>query len=326
MSAPVTTHPHEGNEDGDSALGDVFSSSEDDDASVLSETEQYVEENRRTYHAPWINGRYLLPNDKPEQERLDVQHALLIDTDGLHKAPVQGLLNVLDVGTGTGQWAIALAEEYPSAVVTAIDIAPNVMPNWTHPNCWFLVDDAENELGMGNEKFDYIHVRLFHGFRHPIRFIGHAWEALVPGGYLEIKEFEFPLQFHDPERAKTSALTTWLDIVIAGSSRLGIDLTITDKISMMLVDRGFENVEESISAWPIGTWPKKKRRRMLATKLQGYWLETLAAFIWRPSREMDWHNEETQVLLAKARSEICGQKVRATMHVRTFWARKPHPA
>ncbi|KAH8591852.1 S-adenosyl-L-methionine-dependent methyltransferase [Bisporella sp. PMI_857] len=321
--APPIVHGQRGDEDGDSGIGDIDSSSESDDTSVLSNAKDYVEENDRLYHADWIDGQYLLPKDEREQQRLNSQHGLLFDANRLHKAPLQRPLNVLDVGTGTGRWAIAFAEAYPSAAVTAVDISPDVMPTWTHPNCEFFVEDAENGLGMGNEEFDYVHVRLLHGFRHPTRFIKHAWEALLPGGYVEITEFEFPLQFHDPEKAKNSALRTWSTNVMKGSLGLGIDLTIASKILEMLQDRGFEDIEESISAWPIGAWPKQKGRKALGTLLQEYWLETLTAFAWRPLREMDWHKEETQCLLAKMRTEVCSQQIRASMHVRTFWARKP---
>ncbi|KAI9848060.1 MAG: hypothetical protein M1837_001162 [Sclerophora amabilis] len=323
--APTIAQLQAGNEDADSGLGDIESSPTSDDDSVMSEAKDYIEENGRLYHADWTAGRYLLPNDEREQERLEIQHIILLYTDGLHRAPLpEGPQRVLDVGTGTGDWAIAFAETYTSAVVTAVDISPNVMPTETHPNCSFLVDDAENGIGLGNNEFDYIHIRLLHGLRDSRRFIALAFEALVPGGYIEIKEFEFPLQFHDPDKAKGSALMIWSTNVVEGALRLGIDLTIVDKIFGLLEDGGFEDIGESICVWPIGTWPKKRRRRMLGTSLQENWFETLAAFAWRPFCVMDWHKEETQCLLANARAEICGNKIRASMHVRTFWARKPY--
>jgi len=61
-------------------------------------------------------------------------------------------------------------------MVTAVDVSPNVMPTQTHPNCRFLGDDAERDLGLGNSEFDYIQV--LHGLRDLRRFIMSAFEAL----------------------------------------------------------------------------------------------------------------------------------------------------
>ena len=82
-------------------------------------------------------------------------------------------------------------------MVTAIDMSPNVMPTETYPNCSFLVNDAENDMGLENNEFNYIYVRLLHGLRDLRRFIARAFEALVPGGYIEIKEFEFQQRADD---------------------------------------------------------------------------------------------------------------------------------
>jgi trans-aconitate methyltransferase len=128
----------------------------------------------------------------------------------------EGPQNVLDVGTGTGEWTNLFIEKYPSAIVEALDISPNVMPTQVDPNCTFEVCDVEDDQWMGRD-FDYIHVRLLHGLRDWHRFITNAFEALKPGGHIEIKEFEFPLQFHDPDTAKDSALMTWLTNVIKGA-------------------------------------------------------------------------------------------------------------
>ncbi|KAE9965426.1 hypothetical protein EG327_000474 [Venturia inaequalis] len=156
---------------------DIRPFSKSDDNSVLSEAKDYIEENGRLYYAHWKDSRYLLPNGGQEQKRLNVQHQPLLVINSLHKAPLpKRIHNILDVGTGTG--------------------------NHADPNCKFLLDDVENSLGLGNNEFDFIRVLLLHGFRNPARFITHALEALIPGGYLEIMEFEFPLRFHNHKNSK----------------------------------------------------------------------------------------------------------------------------
>ncbi|WEW60687.1 hypothetical protein PRK78_006174 [Emydomyces testavorans] len=104
---------------------------EDDDkstftASITSSVLAYRQENGRTYHA-YKEGSYLLPNDDQENDRLDMQHAVFLRSikGKLGLAPIsKNVQNVLDVGTGTGIWALDFADEFPSAEVIGTDLSP----------------------------------------------------------------------------------------------------------------------------------------------------------------------------------------------------------
>src|SRR5262245_15452361 len=63
--------------DADSSLGDVGGASTT--ASINSSILKYREENGRTYHS-FKDGKYVMPNDNEEQERLDLQHHLFLLT------------------------------------------------------------------------------------------------------------------------------------------------------------------------------------------------------------------------------------------------------
>lgn len=51
---------------------------------------------------------YLLPNDEAESDRLDLGHEMYLQILGrkLYLAPVKNPQRVIDLGTGTGIWAI----------------------------------------------------------------------------------------------------------------------------------------------------------------------------------------------------------------------------
>ncbi|KAL1870015.1 hypothetical protein VTK73DRAFT_2824 [Phialemonium thermophilum] len=127
--------------------------------SLLSAVRDYTFENGRRYHR-FREGRYNFPNDDVEQEREDMKHAMVkMLCQTLHFAPIGDRpQQILDIGTGTGIWAIEMADQFPSATVLGIDLSP-IQPEWVPPNVKFMVDDAESQWLHPRNHFDYIHSR-----------------------------------------------------------------------------------------------------------------------------------------------------------------------
>lgn len=106
---------------------------------------------------------YAFPNDENESDRLDMQHAMMSHLlgDRLFWAPINlEPQKVLDLGTGTGIWAIDFADMFPSAEVIGTDLSA-IQPEWLPPNLRFEIDDAESDWTWKPESFDYIHNRNF---------------------------------------------------------------------------------------------------------------------------------------------------------------------
>src|SRR2546423_9826381 len=183
--------------DNDSALGGSVNGSYS--TSLASSILDYRYENGRRYHA-YRDGEYLLPNDDPEQNRLNIMHHIsrLVLGGALYRAPIADgrppPRRILDVGTGTGIWAIEMADEFPNAIVVGTDLSPT-QPTWVPPNCKFYIDDAEAEWGYStDEHFDFIHGRdLGGGIADWPRFHGQVYQNLKPGGWLEMHEHEMHL-------------------------------------------------------------------------------------------------------------------------------------
>ena len=72
-----------------------------------------------------------MPNDEAEQDRLDMQHHsfLLVSRGELYRAPLTKVERALDVGCGTGKWAMDFADMHPDADVIATDLSP-IQPDW----------------------------------------------------------------------------------------------------------------------------------------------------------------------------------------------------
>ncbi len=157
--------------------------------SITSSILNYTYENGRRYHA-YRAGSYPLPNDETEQDRMDLLHHIwrtMLGGELLLRKPVVPQ-RILDVGTGTGIWAIEIADEFPEAIVVGTDLSP-IQPGWVPPNCLFYVDDAESDWTY--EPFDLIHGRSLGGsISDWPRFYKQCFDKLRPGGLLEMQEHD----------------------------------------------------------------------------------------------------------------------------------------
>lgn len=72
-----------------------------------------------------------MPNDESEQDRLDLSHQMFKITmgDKLYLAPIGKPATILDIGTGTGIWAIEMGDDFPDAEILGTDLSPT-QPTW----------------------------------------------------------------------------------------------------------------------------------------------------------------------------------------------------
>lgn len=151
----------------------------------------------------WEHGRryardYFMPNDEDEQDRLRILHQIYLNIFNLELTtiPLEDPTAVLDVGTGTGEWSMAMAERWPEAKVTGIDLSPT-FERAVPLNCHFEVMDGEDPWPWDDNTFDMVHYRHMSGaFRDWNYVYGQTLRCLKPGGWVEI------LEFHDHEGEK----------------------------------------------------------------------------------------------------------------------------
>jgi methylase of polypeptide subunit release factors len=70
-----------------------------------------------------------------QRYRLDLHHEVMrmLWDDRLHESPLDQPHRILDIGTGTGIWAIEMADQYPMAEVIGTDLSP-IQPEWVPAN------------------------------------------------------------------------------------------------------------------------------------------------------------------------------------------------
>ncbi|KIO22495.1 hypothetical protein M407DRAFT_27991 [Tulasnella calospora MUT 4182] len=116
---------------------------------------------------------YTLPTDAKEHNRLDYQHEmirLLLDDsicpnpDLVNKtlsADANPTPNIIDIGTGSGVWAIEMARKFPHANVLGCDIVLPEHPGESVPsNCRFEFLNLNKDMEKIKDMFDVVHWQL----------------------------------------------------------------------------------------------------------------------------------------------------------------------
>ncbi|KAH7137766.1 S-adenosyl-L-methionine-dependent methyltransferase [Dactylonectria macrodidyma] len=244
----------------------------------------------------------LLPDDEVEKERQDLVHHiyLLAHNQSLYQAPIDRLNQVLDVGTGTGIWAINFADRHPGAKVVGVDWIPR-QPYWVPPNLEFEVDDLEKPWTWPAETFDYIHLRepVFKNMAHITQ---QMYKHTKPGGYVELQASMLPVCSDDSDEIKS--LRKWLTELRDGSEKLGRPYQTEDGCRRLLEDAGFEGIVSGRKEVPIGPRaqdPALEELGEYATVAFDHFLEHVSMATL--TRAFGMSEQEVIVFLAKVRAE-----------------------
>lgn len=166
--------------------------------SLYVEDLDYVHENGRRYC-----GDYIFPNDELEQDRLRVMHQVFLQVFDFELTSIHldEPKNILDIGTGTGEWAIGMGEEYPDCEIVGVDISA-IQPSAVPHNVFFEIDDCEIDWMRPDDTIDLVHMRDMAGAISDWDFVfREALTCLKPGGHLEV------LDFHDHTSDRNTFLT-----------------------------------------------------------------------------------------------------------------------
>jgi ubiquinone/menaquinone biosynthesis C-methylase UbiE len=196
---------------------------------------------------------YVLPSDEQEINRLDFQHYMLRHTlRGNYAAPIIDPRDILDVGSGTGRWALEMADIFPQANVLGVDLTPPSPDNQVQmpDNLAFTQGNILEEMNFADGSFDFVHMRLLI-FAIPEERWPDVVRELVrvtrPGGWVEMVET-------GPQQNGGPAMDQLVRWITQASMRRGVNPLVGSRIGELLAPAGLTNTVARGITLPVGAY------------------------------------------------------------------------
>ncbi|CCE28868.1 uncharacterized protein CPUR_02558 [Claviceps purpurea 20.1] len=295
--------------------------------SIASSVLEYRQIHGRTYHSDKFTTNFFFPNDDQQIKSEELFHhfsTILLD-DQLFLAPLEKdkIHRVLDVGTGSGIWAIEFADQFPNASVIGTDLSP-CQPQWVPPNLCFEIDDAMLEWTYDDNHFDFIHMRyIVGGIEDWTALFKEAYRCCAPGGWVESVEYDAEFRSDDGSTQLEPILASFGELFREAGKILKRPLFVQEIQPQALDEAGFIDKRVVRFKAPLGPWAKDRKfaevgrfgREALENDLQGY-----TQMLWQSVQKPE---DEYHVWLASMRKAIRNPKVHSYEIVQVVYGRKP---
>ncbi|UQC76444.1 methyltransferase [Colletotrichum lupini] len=322
FAGPSAEHPLEagGTDDDDEFTPSVFDGSSiaddrsqrTDSTSLNSSVYEHSFQHGRRYHK-FRHGRYPIPNDETEQNREDMLHAMMLEaTDGkLYFAPIgDNPQKIIDLGTGTGIWAIEMGDLFPSAEIHGLDLSP-IQPVWVPPNVKFLVDDVE-DTWLNGTNFDFVHLRnMVPVLKSPVGLLRNAFEHMKPGGWVELQDVDGQVHCDDGTMPSDWPLVRFTNHLVEAFAKFGTNSHAAVFGRQYLEQAGFVNIQHHTVKLPYGTWPRDKIMRLIGMYYRTACEEFFPVVGAIHFQMLGWSKIEMEVLFAECRNAMRDPNVHA---------------
>ncbi|KAJ9149241.1 S-adenosyl-L-methionine-dependent methyltransferase [Pleurostoma richardsiae] len=276
------------NDHNDSALGSV-DSLRSSTASLTSSILNYRTFHGRTYHSDRYNVDYFTPNDEQQLESINISYyylSIILD-NRLYLAPIKkDIQKAVDIGTGTGIWAIW----------------PNNTFDFVHMRYLF---------------------GAIIGWDLPYQ---QAYRCCKPEGWFESCEIDPLIYSDDGTTNGVYAVERWNELFREAGKKTGRSFApVEDNLQANAIkDAGFVHREQANYKVPLGPWAADKKLKEIGqfaqfamdNDLDGYTMH-----IWH--NVLNWPKEEYPVFLMSVREYLKNRSIHGYMSVRIVYGRKP---
>ncbi|KAH7027748.1 S-adenosyl-L-methionine-dependent methyltransferase [Microdochium trichocladiopsis] len=295
----------------------------------------YLIENGRCY-TDFKPFQYLFPCDSDELNRLDIFHKLITlarngttPFAGLHKHPLPPDPKIIDLGCGSGIWAVDMADRYgPNSEVVGLDLSmhqPKMIPPWvSFLRLDFEEDKAWQHFRRGSQ--DLIRGQMLLGSVSdwPALYLKVLQHLKPETGIFEQIEIDFMPLLEEGELPPDSKLGIWARGLRGAMINHGRPIEMDPASKAMMESVGFADVHHECIRIPYNTWPSDKDEKLLGRWFnlgmnQGIAGLTLAPF----TRYNGYSYDDVMRLIADVKREMCDRQIRTFCHLHIYTARRP---
>lgn len=210
----------------------------------------------RTNHHEWLGYPSLTSTVELQHQIWDTCLTGRLSLCPLNESP----RNVLDIGCGTGAWAIDFAKAHPNSRVTGMDLS-SIQPSTVPSNVAFVVGDFTAPWDI-DHRFDYVHSRAITiGVRDWGKLVDEVWRNLEPGGWVEFQEYHLPWTSDDGSVVECPKFEQWNQEIFRAAKKAGMTPDAILQVPDLLEKRGFVGAKTAWTKWAIGPWAKGAREK-----------------------------------------------------------------
>lgn len=267
--------------------------------SLWAQDLDYRELYGRLYCKEWF-----MPIDDIEQMRQSLVHQVFLHVLGGQHSTIHldNPTHILDVGTGTGEWAIKMAEHHPDCEVVGTDIAAVAETHSVPMNVFFEIEDAE-DWDRSPNFYDLIHFRTMEGAFKDWKFIyDNVFYSLKPGGWIELQDFDTTEglnKFVDQFSPDSIVHTLLSDLAIA-AERSGRKRGNAHMNARMFMEAGFVDVRVTEYTIPITVAEKSAGKIWLIACLDAFEAMCLRLLV----EQMGWDPDKCKAACEAAAREL----------------------
>jgi len=220
--------------------------------------------------------------------------------------PINRPRRILDLGHGTGSWALEVAEQHNGCEVIGIDINPTMQPQEMPANLYLQVDDLNRRFSFSAHHFDLVHSQMMASAIHANRWTQYMRDMLRvtrPGGWCQMVELYLNVQSDNGTIGDGHALRQWSNRILESMAGLK-DLRVPLRLQNLMREAGFVDVESRMIPLPTCAWSTEPRDYEIGAANRDNVQRMLSSLAIFPFTErLNMPIQDVHLLVAQARVE-----------------------